>query len=724
MNTSIFQKTTHKVLMFFLGGLVLPVMSASINSITTGKNANNEYEVQLGGSDLSGANAYSLSNPARIVVDIPNAKSHLVKKEVEISHPAVSKVIIIEGDDRVRATINLSKALPYRLLEKKNRITVVISDSNRMGSNTRKLSRKAAKNTAANVAGVDFSRGNEGQGQVTISLPNPDSIVNVHREGKAIVARLTGGYFGQARRLNVRDFGTPVKTIDVVKNNIRILTNNDNFELVSYQNGKNFLIELNKPTKIEKEQSQLLPGDSAKKYTGDPLSLNFQDIEVRAVLQLIGDFTDTNIVVSDAVQGSITLRMNDVPWDQVLDIILQTKGLSKQQNGDVIYVAPSKDIADSKRAAYDVANVEKELAPLQQQLIQIQYARAEDIEKIIEDNSNTGAVTGAGNQQTSNSVDGLLSSRGRVSTDPRTNTIIINDVPSSIEKVRRLIGQLDVPVDQVLIDARVIVTSDSFAHELGIRWGGAFTGATDDLTFGGSGKLAGASGITSSANKNIAKTGQAFPTTVPSLANRLGVDLAAPNPAGSFGLSILGSDFLLDMELSAMESEGRGEIISSPRVIAQDGGEAEIEQGTQIPYETTKVTKDGGTVKVTEFKDVPLKLVVRPKIAPNNQVDMELEITKDSVGQETDNGLAIDTSNVKTQVLVDNGETVVLGGVYEQQKTKTITKVPVLGDLPIVGRAFRKDINRVRKNELLIFVTPKIVDKRYTSRDKFTEIRK
>lgn len=695
--------------------------AADINSVTTGKNAQGSYEIQIGGSGFGKVRSYSLNNPARIVVDIPNARSNLAEKITEVTHPLVSSVAVIEGDDRVRATVNLSKATPYDIIEKNNRITVVVKGNRSVIGKKAKSFKNTKQASVSRSASVDFRRGSEGQGSIRIALPHDKTVVDVQRSGSRVIAKLQGAVFNKTQRLNVNDFNTPVSRIDVYRNQLSIATNSDDFEIVSYQSDNVFSIEFNKPADDELTKRALPPGDKNKKYVGEPLSLNFQDIGVRAVLQLIGDFTNTNVVVSDAVSGSITLRLNNVPWDQALDIILQTKGLSVQENGDVMYIAPSADIAANKRAAYEVANVEKELAPLQQQLIQVQYARAENLEKIIENARNKPSYkVGGGTQEI---YDSLLSSRGSIAVDVRTNTLIVNDVPSSIDKIRRLVTKLDVAVNQVLIDARIVSASNDFTHELGIRWGGAFVGATDDVVLGGSGTLAGANQIISSANTNIRNTGQAFPTAVPDLGNRLGVNLGASKSNGSLGFQLLGSDFLLDLELSALEDEGRGEVISSPRVITQDGSQARISQSTQIPYTTRDET---GNI-TTEFKDIPLTLDVTPKIAPNHMVDMILDIKKDTVGAlvQTANGTehSINTNNVKTQVLVDNGETVVLGGVYEQVKTKGVSKVPVLGDLPVVGRAFRRDKNSVQKSELLIFVTPKIVDKRYTSRDKFVEIR-
>lgn len=550
---------------------------------------------------------------------------------------------------------------------------------------------------AAADAMVDFQRGANGLGRIEVVLPK-QSRIDVERRGQQITAKLHGGQFSQPRRLDVSDFGTLVKRVDIFKQQLTIVAVSRQFELVSYQKNRRFIIEFKRSQSSASQRHSRLFGDEEKQYTGKPLSLNFQDIEVRAVLQLIGDFTDTNIVVSDEVDGSITLRLNNVPWDQALDIILQTKGLSQQQNGNVIFVAPSSVIAKNKQAAYAVASVEKDLAPLQQRLIPVQYARAENLEKIIEDNSHRGDKS---------SVDeGLLSSRGSVSVDTRTNTLIVNDVVSSLDKVSDLIERLDTAVEQVVIETRIVSATDSFTHELGVRWGGTFTGTSGSTRFAGSGSADATSAIVGSTTGSV---------TSPSLSNRLGVNLGVTNPAGSLGLSVLGSDFLLDLELSALESDGRGEIISSPRVITQDGHEASIKQGVQIPY--NKLDSSGNTTTV--FKEANLALKVTPKIAPNRSVDMILEVDKDTPSYQTDGTIRIATNGVQTQVRVHSGETVVLGGVYEQRQSKTTSKVPLLGDLPIVGRAFRSDANTVDKQELLIFVTPRIIDKSYLSNNKF-----
>ncbi len=416
--------------------------------------------------------------------------------------------------------------------------------------------------------------------------------------------------------------------------------------------------------------------DNNKQYNGENLSLNSQDIEVRSVLQIIADFTNTNIVVSDEVQGNITLHLKDVPWQQALDVILKSKGLSMVKRNNVIFIAPSQIIMQQKKDAYEIANIEDELAPLEQVLIPIRYARAEQLKATIDNND---AKSDKG---------GILSSRGYLSVDTRTNTLVVNDVPNSIAKVQRIVKKLDVAVRQVLIDARIVSVSNNFSHELGIRWGGSAVG-----------KHGGISGTMAGIGENS------------SINNRLGVNLGTTaTPYGTLGVKILNADFLLDLELSALEDEGQGEVISRPHVMAQDGHRATIKSGTELAYTTHN---DKGTAKVM-FKDVNLSLDVIPKITPNHMVDMILKVDRDTVGAltQTLDGVipSINTNGVETRVLVASGNTVVLGSIYEHTETKSVAKVPVLGDLPVIGRAFRRDKKNVTKTELLIFITPKIIN--------------
>ncbi len=698
-NKKMKQICLKRTVVLIVGSIAFSGMAADINSITTGQNSSGAYEIQIGGRDLRGVTSYQLDNPPSIVVDIPNARSHLRNKFTKVTHPYVSGVTVIEGDNSARAVINMSKALPYELVEKNNKLIVVVK-----GQGSRSASAFTNKMGSSKVF---FERGTGGKGKVQIRISN-GATVEVKRQGGKIVAKLHGTRFAQSKRLNVTDFGTPVRSIDVYPTSLSIATVDDNYELLSYQNDDVFSIELGRPLKAKQDENLILPGDSRKKYTGEPLSLNFQDIEVRAVLQIIGEFTGTNIVVSDKVTGSITLRMNDVPWDQALDVILMTKGLTQQKNGDVIFIAPSSEIAKNKVEQYKVVNVEKEIAPTQQELIQVQYARAEKLGEIIEEGQ--GSSGGKGKAPS-----GLLSERGSIIIDKRTNMLIVNDVPSNIAKVRQLVAELDVAVSQVLVDARLVTAQKSFLHELGSKFGVRMAGSVNGNGIRGFGN----------GNHDYSPYEAGINGKVPtggSINDRIGdpgSGLAAKNAAGSFLLTFMSSDFIVDLELSAMQNDGRGEVISSPRVIAQDGGEAMIKQSTQLAYSV--VDSDRLT---TTWKDIPLLLIVRPKIAPNNQIDMELEISKDTLGALYHGRPTINTNKVKTQVLVDSGETVVLGGVYIQAKSQETTKVPLFGDLPIVGRAFKYDQNKVTQDELLIFVTPRIVDKRYTSSDKFSGLRK
>lgn len=694
--------------------------AAEITSVQYGQNGDGKIELQIIGKDLVGIQSFNLTNPARIVIDIPNGKSFLKNRSTPVNKGQIQDIVVIEGDNRARATINLSNIVAYEVIDNNSdKITVLIKD-NTANSKATSSSTAKVKQPSSNVdPKIDFTRGAEGQGVLSIDLANEDIAIDVRSEGNQVIAESTNAEFPKSvqKRFKVTDFGTKVKSIDILKNKVIATMVDDNFEYVSYQSDDLFTLEFNEPQTEEDKQAQEFTFGENKRYEGEPLSLNFQDIEVRAVIQLIADFTKSNIVVSDEVSGNITLRLNNVPWDQALDIILKTKGLSKRESNEVIYIAPTGTLVNNETQELTGYQKREELSPLKTELIQVQYARAEALEEIITDD---GGNSGGGER---NNNRGFLSNRGNISVDERTNTILVQDIPSRIAAIRALIADLDVPVNQVLVDSRIVAASDDFSHELGVQFGGAFVGTTDDYTFGGTGSLSGQDTILGSAAENLLETGQALPATIPSLGDRLGVALPASNPTGSIGLGILGADFLVDLELSALQDEGRGEVISSPRVITQDGADAYIEQGVEIPYSTVG---DDGSVQV-QFKQANLSLSVTPKIAPNNMVDMILEITKDTIGASVPTALgsavpSINTNSIQTQVLVDNGETVVLGGIYEQTKQNTVSKVPLLGDIPVIGRLFRKDTNSVTKDELLIFVTPRIIDKRFIESDKFSSL--
>ena len=573
----------------------------------------------------------------------------------------------------------------------------------------------------------EFKKTSNGKAALTFNLPSPDTVVNIRKDGNKVVADVRGITIANSeqKRLDVTDYNTPVSYAEIKKGNggatVSLNMAGNPFEFVSYQSGNVYTIEIMKPAQNEQERKvqELLGFGSGKHYKGEPLSLNFQDIEVRAVLQIIAEFTRNNIVVSDGVTGNITLRLDNVPWDQALDIILKTKGLDKRQSGDVIYVATLDELRNSELSVLKTLKDKADLTPTRIDRIQVQFARATDLKKLIDDAKNN--TKSSGNGGISNNVDSIISERGSVSVDERTNTLIVNDIPEKIQAVRELVAELDKPVKQVLIDSRIVLTEDNYARDLGARFGVSFINRTNDKLITGSG--------TSNASTSLAVdvVNGTRPLTIPDLSNRLGVNMplvggTSGTPA-SYGLSILSGDFLVDLELSALQTEGRVEIVSSPRVVTQDGAPAEVWSGTEVPI----VTRDDEGKSTLETVTAALRLNVTPRIAPNNMVDMELNINNDELGNNVSvagqTSFTKNTSGVKTNVLVDNGETIVLGGVYKQRQAAKTDKVPLLGDIPVIGNAFKKNTREFKKNEMLIFVTPRIVDKQLVDNDKFSSLR-
>ena len=500
------------------------------------------------------------------------------------------------------------------------------------------------------------------------------------------------------RRLDVMDFATPVTTVDTLRTNLDtriVITAEGNFEQLAYQSDNEFTIEINPITSESEEASSLF--SETKEYEGQRLTLNFQDIETRAVLQLLAETSGRNIVVSDTVQGNVTLRLRNVPWDQALDIVMTTKGLAMRENGNVIIVAPSEEIVARETADLEARQAIIELEPLYSEFIQVNYAKSSDLAALIGGSSGGNA---------------LLSERGSVGIDDRTNTLLVQDTAERLQDIRRLVRTLDIPIRQVLIESRIVVVNDDYSRELGVRFG--FTGVAENGTDGlysMTGTSAGSEAITDSAIDNLNNTGTPFPVTIPGINDRYNVNVPVANPAGSLALAILDSDYIVDLELTALQSEGRGEIVSTPRVITANQKEARIEQGVEIPYQES--ASSGATT--TQFKKAVLSLTVTPQITPDDNIIMDLLVNKDSVGQLTPSaqgGLvpSIDTRSIQTQVLVKDGQTVVLGGIYETERREIETKVPFLGDIPGVGYLFRSTTNQTSKAELLIFVTPRILD--------------
>lgn len=645
--------------------------------------------------------AFTIDNPARIALDFPNTTNRLSKRSQDIGIGVARSVNTAQAKGRTRVVINLAELVGYQTEVKGNELIVNIGAGASAGAFGAAVSgaapAKASVSTAtavASVTNVDFRRGAAGEGRIILSLSDPSIPVDLREQGGKILVDVTAAALASdlERRLDVLDFATPVKTIDTFRqgDNVRVVIEpTGDWEHLAYQSDNIFTVEVREVSKIAQEQRK------KEEFTGERLSLNFQDIETRAVLQLIADFTGLNLVVSDSVTGNLTLRLKNVPWDQALDIILKTRGLDKRQTGNVLYIAPTEEIAAREKLELESRKQVQELAPLRTELVQINYARAADIAALLKAPENT-----------------LLSERGSVTIDTRTNTLLIQDTTDKLAELRKLIARLDVPVRQVMIESRIVVANDDFSKEIGVRFGA--TGVEengDDGVFAVTGSANGTDDIVNDALDNLQATGQQFPVGVPDLEDRLIANLPAAGTTGKLALAILSSNYLLDLELSALQTEGRGEVISNPRVITSDQTTARIEQGVEIPFQ--QATSSGAT-SIT-FKKAVLSLEVTPHITPDDRISMDLSVNKDSVGQIFVGVPSIDTREVQTQVLVDNGQTVVLGGIFEEASNVSKTQVPLLGDLPILGRLFRNDVNTANRNELLIFVTPRTIDQRLSA---------
>ncbi|WP_180046993.1 type IV pilus secretin PilQ [Acinetobacter sp. YH12117] len=651
--------------------------------------------------------AYQLEQPSRLVLDFDKAQQSLKQASIPVATREASSVDVSSDAQRARLTVNLAEAGAFTTRVEGNTFILKINSTQAAATPV------AVQQTAQGVSNIGFQRGAEGEGQVVIDLAGSNTPVDVQQQGSKIIVRTLGNKIPAhlARRLNVNDFATPVSTIDAQNdggNGVITIQSAGSYEYMAYQAENKLTISLKRPV----DKNPFKPR-AAQSYTGKKISLDFQDIEVRRVLQLLADFTGINMVAADTVQGNITLRLKDVPWDQALDIILKTKNLDKRRNGNVIWIAPVAELIKAEEEEAKAIAQSVKLAPLQTEYIQLNYAKAADIEKLITDgknasNSRGGTNSGSGTDPLGDSVGSLLSPRGTVSVDPRTNTLIINDTAQKIDQIRGMIDLLDVSVKQVMIEARIVRATTDFTKEMGVKWGILSQGITNNNHL-----LVGGSDTTlwnlREPEFDDERGGYTYEIERP---QNLNVDLGVTSPGASriaFGLISL-SDFMLDLELSALQADGYGEVISTPKVLTADKQQAKVASGTQIPYQSAE---GGGVnaVSTTEFIDATLSLDVTPSITPDGKVQMNLNITSDSPGAPTPTGqLTINKNSINTNVLVDNGETVVLGGIFEQQTANQQTKVPFLGDIPYLGRLFRKDIKSDNKRELLIFVTPRIVN--------------
>jgi type IV pilus assembly protein PilQ len=650
--------------------------------------------------------AFTIDNPARIALDLPDTSLALASRRRDVNVGPLDTVLTAEANGRTRVVLNLQNMVAYETRRSGNTVTITLGDGKGYSEDTTQFAGAATQTPSyaspgsRSISSVDFRRTRDGGGRVVVNLSDPSTTVDIRQEGGRVVAvfKDTSLPAELMRRMDVTDFATPVNTVDTLRTNLdtRVVISADGkYEQLAYQTDNEFTIEIN-PVTEEAEASSLF--SETKQYDGQRLTLNFQDIETRAVLQLLAETSGRNIVVSDTVQGNVTLRLRNVPWDQALDIVLTTKGLDMRQNGNVIIVAPSQEIAARETADLEAQRALSELEPLYSEFLQVNYAKAEDLAVLIR--------ADGGNA--------MLSERGSIAVDERTNTLLVMDTAESLQNIRRMVSTLDIPIKQVLIESRIVVVNDDFSRDLGVRLGVTAlheSGTNSGGTFV-SGSGAGTDTMVGSAVENLADNGSIFPVQLPTLDNRYNVNVPIASAAGRFSLAVLESDYLVDLELTALEAEGRGEIVSTPRVITANQQEARIEQGVEIPYQQS--ASSGATT--VQFKKAVLSLTVTPQITPDNNIIMDLLVHKDSVGEIISTGglggtvPSIDTRAVQTQVLVADGQTVVLGGIYETERRETITKVPYLGDIPGVGALFRSKTRVDNKAELLIFVTPRILE--------------
>ena len=675
--------------------------SNRLESVQANTLPGNRVEVTLRLSDTAPQPlTFTVDNPARIALDLPDTSVAMTSRRIDVKQGVLDTVNVAEANGRTRVVLNVDTLVAYETRVQGNTIVVSLGAGGSRAAAAPTAAAAQATRAAAPVTGsrtinnVDFRRGSDGSGRVIVELTDAKVPADLRQEGGRVVVNFarTSVPDELLQRLDVVDFATPVNSIDVMRvgDSARLVVNaTGDYEHLAYQSDNVYTIEFKPVVKLP-------PGlEDKKEYTGERLTLNFQDIETRAVLQLLADTAGQNMVISDSVSGNVTLRLQNVPWDQALDIVMRTKGLDMRHEGNVMYIAPAAEIAAREKELLSARKEVQELAPLRTEYLQVNYAKAGDLAALIK--------SGSGGS--------LLSERGSVAIDERTNTLLLQDTAERLADIRRLVSTLDIPVRQVMIEARIVIVNDDFSRELGVRFGTTATfhqGGSD-----GSGIIGGTNYVTE--DDEIALTPNPGGPRVGGYMmgdpdTRYMVNLPVSNPAGRLALTLLDSDYLVDLELSAAQAEGRGEIISSPRVITANQREATIKQGVEIPYQES--SSSGATT--TQFKEAVLSLRVTPQITPDNRVILDLTVSKDSVGQLVASATggfvpSIDTREITTQVLVNDGQTVVLGGILETERRESEQKVPLLGDVPVLGRLFKSTTKTDNKDELLIFVTPRIL---------------
>jgi type IV pilus assembly protein PilQ len=697
------------VLLF--AGVTLQALAQSANrleGITFTTGAGNKVELTLKLSDNAPTPlTFTVDNPARIALDLPDTTVAMQSRRVDVKQGVVDTVNVAEANGRTRVVLNVDNLVPYETRVSGNTIVVSVGGAGgRASSSGASVSTAAAAATSntrsaapitgsRSVSNIDFRRGSDGSGRIVVELTDAKVPADLRQEGGRIVVNFAKTALPEnlMQRLDVTDFATPVNSVDAMRagDSARLVIQaSGDYEQLAYQSDNIYTIEIKPVVKLPPElQDQ-------KEYTGERLTLNFQDIETRAVLQLLADTSGQNMVISDTVGGNVTLRLQNVPWDQALDIVMRTKGLDMRRDGNVMFVAPAAEIAAREKELLTARQQVQQLAALRTEYLQINYAKAQDLAALIKSGQNNS----------------LLSERGSVAIDERTNTLLLQDTSERLADIRRLVSTLDIPVRQVLIEARIVIVNDDYRRELGVRFGA--TAAFDHGGRDGGGIVGANNFVTADDNLALSRTPDGV-NTPPAFVqgdptDRYMVNLPVANPAGRLAMTLLDSDYIVDLELSAAQAEGRGEIISSPRLITANQREATIEQGVEIPYQES--SSSGATT--TQFKKAVLSLKVTPQITPDNRVILDLTVAKDSIGQLVASATggfvpSIDTREIVTQVLVNDGQTVVLGGILETERRDAETKVPWLGDVPVLGRLFKTTSKTDNKDELLIFVTPRIL---------------
>ena len=673
----------------------------------------------------SGAQAFTTEDPPRIAIDLPSTTSQVVDRRIAVGNGAANSISAVEAGGRTRVVIDLFSQAPYQAFADGSTYVIEIAGAaGASASATPGLAADPAKRINgqnAAITNVDFRRTPEGAARVLLDLSDENAVVDLRTEGSNVIIDLKDVDVAEALRqkLDVSDFATPALFIETTQgaSGSRVTVRaSGQFETLAYQTGGQYVLEISPKKEISPEDAVTgLGRDEQKGYTGEPVVFNFQEIPVRTLLQLLAEVSQKNIVAADTVSGNVTLRLINVPWDQALDIVLRSKGLDKRIDGNVIWVAPQVEIAGYEKAIADARLEMEQRAPLLTEYIAINYGSASEIASLLTEDTKQGQGAGGGGQGASQTR-GFLSPRGSVSFDPRTNTLLLNETAEKVVEIRELIRLLDRPVDQVLIEARIVIATESFARDLGARFGISSARQEGSNTIiGTSGSLGAASGMAGAALDNrlngrppLAGLGAGLGS------DRLNVNLPVANPAGAIGFAILGSDYLLDLELSALQNEGRGEVVSSPRVITSNQREATIHQGREVGYVTTSGVGANATPTVN-FKEALLQLKVTPTITQDGRVFLSMAVKKDEIVGYVNLGQLGSTPElakreVTTAVLVDSGQTVVVGGVYEFTSAEDIKKVPFLGDVPVLGNLFRNKHKGNTKAELLIFVTPKILN--------------